>query len=413
MIFPEALKTNLNNSFPALRHKNFRYYWFGMIVSLIGTWMQNIGQSWMVYSITNSPFKLGLVGSLQFLPMLVLSLFAGALIDRLPKKKILILTQSLAMILAFVMAALVYTGYIRYWQVLILAILLGLVNTFDMPARQSFMIELVGREHLVNAIALNSTVFNAARIVGPAVAGILMGYLGVAFCFLINGISFIPVIIGLIKIDAAPVIRNRSSKSNILREIKHGLAYIISKKVLYRTILSVTVVSIFAMNFSVLVPVLVKQVLNHGEAGYGFLMSAMGVGSLIGAILTAVKSKVNPLKLILWISPLCVSVLFIAIGFSKLYFITAILLAGAGFFNTCFFTTANSTLQFNSDDEYRGRVISVYTLVFGGTTPIGNFISGSISEGMGAGAGFIICGVVVIIFNLMLLIIRDRNKTAI
>ncbi|MCX8128587.1 MAG: MFS transporter [Clostridia bacterium] len=413
MMISSRLRIKVKDFFPALRHRNFRYYWFGMIVSLTGTWIQNIGLSWLIYSITKSPFLLGLAGTLQFLPMLLLSLFAGAVIDKLPKRKILILTQGLSMVTASSMGILVFTGHIRYWHILVLATLLGLINTFDMPTRQSFMIELVGRSDLMNAIALNSAVFNAARIVGPAIAGILMGFAGIAFCFILNALSFIPVLIGLVRIDTEPVIRHRSAGESLLYEVRQGLVYISGSRILYRNILSVTVISIFAMNFSVLVPVLVKNILNHGEMGFGFLMSFMGIGSLSGALLTAVNSKIKPGRLVLILNPLCVAVLLVMIGLSGHYYFTAILLAAAGFFITSFFTTANSTLQVNSKDEFRGRVISVYTLVFGGTTPIGNFFTGSIAEKLGPQAGFIICGIIILVFSAVLLAKKDRNKAGI
>ena len=190
-------KNRFNNPFTALKHKNFRYYWIGMCVSLIGTWMQNIAQPWLAYTLTNSPFLLSLIGIVQFTPMLIFSLFAGVIIDKFSKKKILLFTQTASLVITLVLAILVWTGKIQYWHILIMATMLGIVNTIDMPSRQSIIIELVGKEDLMNAIALNSMVFNLARIVGPAIAGIVMGYAGIAVCFFANSISFAAVVVGL------------------------------------------------------------------------------------------------------------------------------------------------------------------------------------------------------------------------
>lgn len=220
-----TLITNILDRFPALTFKNFRLFWLGQLISLIGTWMQNIGQAWLVLQLTDSAFKLGVVNALQFLPLTMFSLFAGPLVDRFPKRRILLFTQSSLLILALILATLTYLEIIRYWHILILATLLGFVNTLDMPARQSFVVELVGKKSLMNAIALNSVVFNFGRIVGPAVAGLLIGLLGMATCFYINALSFCAVIIGLAMIKVPDYVASVEQK-HILREIKEGLHYI-------------------------------------------------------------------------------------------------------------------------------------------------------------------------------------------
>ena len=227
------VKNKFNNPFIALKHNNFRYYWIGMCVSLIGTWMQNIAQPWLAYTLTNSPFLLSLIGIVQFTPMLIFALFAGVFVDKFSKKKILLFTQSASLVITLILAILVWTGKIEYWHILIMSTFLGIVNTVDMPARQSMVIELVGREDLMNAIALNSMVFNLARIIGPALAGIVMGYAGVAVCFFANAISFGAVVISLFFIKLHPVeTKQKAEENNLLGEIKDGLRYIYHKKVL-------------------------------------------------------------------------------------------------------------------------------------------------------------------------------------
>jgi predicted MFS family arabinose efflux permease len=386
------------NNFHALTHKNFRYYWFGQCISLIGTWMQSIGQSWLVFTLTGSPFLLGLVGTIQFLPITLFSLFAGVVVDRFPKKKILIVTQSISMILALTLSILVFTHTIKYSYILILALILGFTNTLDMPTRQSFVVEVVGKEDLMNAIALNSAIFNLARILGPSIGALIMSFLGAGWCFLLNGLSFIAVIYGLTKIKPNPYVRKTTSESKILKEIKDGILYIIKTPKLLKTVLIVFVMGVFAFNYNVLLPVFTKNVLHQGEGTYGFLMASLGAGSLIGAITVSLRSRRGPNHSTLLISSIIVSMLLMFTGLSKFQSMAAISLAITGIFNIYFSTTANSTLQINSKDEYRGRVMSVYALVFSGSTPIGNLFSGTAAGKLGASSAFIVSGILSLLF---------------
>jgi MFS family permease len=236
------LSHNLNNPFIALRHKNFRYYWICMCISLIGTWMQNIAQPWLAYSLTKSPFLLSLVGALQFTPMLLFSLFAGVLIDKFSKKKILLVTQSASLLITLALAILVWIGHVQYWHILVAATALGFVNTLDMPTRQSFVIELVGKDDLMNAIALNSSVFNLARIVGPALAGVVMAFAGIAACFYANSISFAAVIVVLLFIKPLAMRTNQKNDYKILVDIKDGIKYIYEERILFDTLLTTAIV---------------------------------------------------------------------------------------------------------------------------------------------------------------------------
>lgn len=397
---------NLNNPFISLRHKNFRYYWFGMCISQIGTWMQNIAQPLLAYKLTDSPFLLGLVGALQFLPVLLFSLFAGVIIDRFPKKKLLIITQSASMLITLILAILAFTGEIRYWHLIIMASALGMANTLDMPARQSFVIELVGKEDLMNAIALNSTVFNISRIIGPAIAGILMEYSGVAFCFFANAISFGAVLISLFFIKPQKLENGEVEKGKtIFQNIGEGLRYILRSEILFSTIIIMAIVGTFAPNFSVLIPVFTSKILHMKEAGFGYLMSFMGVGSLFGAVYVAAFSRSGPKRIILRIVPVAVGLLLILIAFTDKFILTGLVLAITGFFFVMFSSSSNSALQLNTDNEYRGRVMSIYTLVFAGSTPIGNLFAGAMTQFFNARIGFVSCGAAIVVLMIPILIL--------
>lgn len=399
-------KKQFNNPFMAMKHKNFRYYWIGMCVSVIGTWMQNIAQPWLAYTLTSSPFLLSLVGALQFTPVLLFSLFAGVIIDKIPKKSLLIITQSSSMIITLVLSILVKSGHIQYWHILVMSTLLGIVNALDMPTRQAFIIELVKKEDLMNAIALNSTLFNLARIIGPALAGIVMGQLGIFYCFLINSISYAAVLISLIFIKPDAVEMENQPKENVLKDIGEGLRYILNHKQILYCILLVGIIGTFAMNFTVLVPVFADKILKQSETGYGFLMSFMGIGSFMGAFIVAAMSKKGPKRFFIEIAPYIVAVFMVFAGMSRAYGFTAICLAIAGFSCVGLNSTANTTVQLKTKDKLRGRVMSVYTMVFAGTTPIGNLLSGALANNFGADVAFIICGIIVFVCALLLVLFK-------
>ncbi|MDP4158724.1 MAG: MFS transporter [Bacillota bacterium] len=404
--YPETI---LRRSFPALTHSNFRIYWLGQCVSLIGTWMQNIGQTWLVFSLTGSPLLVGLLGAVQFLPLTVFSLFAGVVIDKYPKKQILLITQFVSMILAFSLAALVFTQTVRYVYVLILAFILGLTNTIDMPTRQAFTIEMAGKKDLMNAIALNSATFNLARIIGPAIGALVMASFGAGWCFFLNGLSFLAVLMSLFKIRVNPYVRTKAS-NKVFREIQDGLKYIASESMLLQTILMVLIIGVFVFNYNVLIPVFSKNVLHQGEKVYGLLMSALGLGSLLGALMVSIKSKSGPKIKVLVSSAMMISIMLILVSFSSLYYYTAILLVITGIFNIWFSTTANSTLQITAKDEFRGRVMSVYSLVFAGATPLGNLFAGEITDRYGVNTAFLLSGVLTILLVLLIVALFSLNK---
>lgn len=394
----------ITDSFPALEHRNFRLFWLGQMVSLIGTWMQNIGQGWLVLELTNSSFLLGLISAVQFLPMMLFSLFAGVIVDRFPKRKLILFTQSSFAVTSFILATLTALKVINYWEILILALINGFLNTIDVPARQSFIIDLVGKKDLMNAIALNSAVFNAARIIGPAIAGILIGKLGYAICFYLNSASFIAVIIGLILITVEGVTpKLKDAKTRIIEDLKDGMTYIKNMPVILHTILMIAVLSTFSMNFNVLVPVFTKNVLHREATGYGLLMSAMGIGALIDALTLASISKRGVKPVYLFAGGIGLGLFQILIGIQNSYTLTAFLLALSGWFMVTFTSSANTTIQINSADEFRGRVMSVYSLVFGGVTPIGSMYAGTLSQRFGPHITFIVSGVIAMAYSFYVL----------
>ena len=391
---------------PALSHRNFRLFWTGQCISLIGTWMQNIGQAWLVLQLTNSPFKLGLVTAMQFLPVMLFALFAGTLVDRFPKKTVLIFTQASLAILATVLASLTYFKVVQYWHVLVLAALLGIVNTLDMPTRQSFFVELVGKEDLMNAIGLNSSVFNLARILGPAVAGFLIALVGIGVCFYLNALSFLAVIVGLKMMDIkAPIVKLSVNKSlkNILVDIREGLTYIKSITLIFYPLLLLAIISTFVFNFNVLVPIFAMQNLSQNVTGYGFMMTSIGIGSFIGALIITARSKTGPRFKYLLGGALGTSLFLAILGFETNYILACVTLLVLGFCSIMFTTLVNSTIQLTADDNMRGRVMSVFSLVFGGMTPIGSLYAGKLTEIAGAPGCMIISGTIGILGTLFIL----------
>lgn len=405
------LRKSIGESFPAFKENNFRYFWTGQCISLLGTWMQRTAQQWLVYTLTKSPLLLGLLGVAQFTPVLLFTLFTGVFIDRFNKKKVLIITQSSLMVLAFILAFLVWSKEVRYWQVLLIAVVMGCVNAWDMPTRQAFIPEMVGKRSIVNAIGLNSSVFNVARIAGPAFAGYMMVKFGTDVCFFLNGASFIAVIFGIILIK--PKYSQKSKQGgSILSDVKEGLKHIKSNKIILATVLSVFAVGTFSMNSDVIIPSFATVVLHEGAAGYSFLLSIMGVGSFIAAISVATRAKKGPSKKMLFGSSVLVCIFQILLLFTHSYGLSGIMLAIVGFFTVAFSASANSTIQINTSDEYRGRVMSVYTLANMGTTPFGNLFAGAITEKFNPNVGFFGCGFVALICMMPILVMVKNTSFA-
>ena len=397
-------KPNLRQSFSALRHRNFRLFWTGQMVSLIGTWTQVIARSWLVYQLAANTgqqgFWLGMVGVASSVPVLVLSLYAGVISDRVSKWRIIVTTQAASMILALILAALTFTGVVQIWHVLAISVLLGVVNAFDAPSRQAFVVEMVGKEDLVNAVALNSTVFNAARVLGPSIAGILLAVVGPAVCFLINGLSYIAVLIGLLMMHL-PAFVPKPQTESAWRKLKEGLGYIRGDAVVLALLVLVGVNSFFGMTYSTLAPIFADSVLHAGESGYGLLMGAAGIGALIGALNLAVqsgRSEVRRGRLILFGGGVF-SVALAGFALSGNFLLSLLMLAGVGWSMISLNATTNTVIQTSTPDHLRGRVMSVYALLFLGIAPAGSLLAGFLTDLWGAPTALfinaVICGITV------------------
>jgi len=390
----------LRNGSRAFGHRNYRLFFGGQAVSLVGTWMQTVAQAWLVLQLTRDPFWLGLLAAVQFLPVLVLGLFGGLIADALPKRKTLIATQTVQMLLAFVLFGLTVTGAVQVWHILVLATLLGVTNAVDMPTRQSFTVEMVGRGDVANAVALNSAMFNGARIVGPAVAGLAIGAFGMAIAFLLNGLSFLAVIVAyaVMREDdlRSPAHYSRpSTVAEVGRTLAEGLGYVRRTEVVLMATVVVGVVSTFGMNFSVMVPALANNVLHTDPIGFGFLMAATGVGSLVAALLIAFSGR--PRTAVIGIGAVVLGIGLLASAAVGSFALALPAMALVGFGAIGMAATANTTIQLAVPDELRGRVVSVYTTVFVGSTPVGGLVIGSIASRYGVDVSLAVGGVACII----------------
>ncbi len=376
----------------ALKHRNYRLFFFGQLISLIGTWMQNLAQGWLVLKLTNSVFDLGIVTALQFLPMMLLTLFGGVLADRLPKRKTLLATQSVAMSLAFILALLTTLEVVQVWHVYILATLLGLVNALDTPTRQAFVPDMVGKKDLMNAVALNSSVFNAARAMGPAFAGFLIGVVGIAPAFWLNGLSYIAVIYSLSKmrLQDLHVGQRRKQTGSFMSNLREGLSYAVKTPQVISIVVLVALLGTFGINFSVWIPDLAKNYLNVGADGYGILMAGFGLGALTSALTLAVKSHTPKFPSILK-GGLLFGLFLIGVALSPWFWLSFALMFGAGVSMMVVTISSNTTIQLTTPDYLRGRVMSLYMLVFAGTTPIGSLFVGSLAH-LGGTPFSILCG---------------------
>ncbi len=378
-------------AFVALKHRNFRLFWIGQLISLTGTWMQTTGQAWLVLELTHSAWLLGVVGALQFLPVMLLALFGGVIADRVPKKKLLLFTQSFATLQAIILWLLVFTGTVQLWHILVLALMLGLTNALDMPTRQAFVVEMVGREDLPNAVALNSSLFNMARIVGPGLGGLLIAWLGLAPLFLLNAISFIPVLIGLALINSSklfssvkPVVTGALvAKQSTMQSLREGLAYVVKTPSVLLIIVVIGMVSLFGINFNVVLPLFATDVLKVGPVGFGVLSSTIGFGALVSALSLAWGNKTPSIKHML-LATIIFCVLEACFALSQIYVLSLVLIAAVGFAQIIFSATANTTLQTVTPSYLNGRVMSVYMLVFAGSVPLGNLFTGGLAHLFGA-----------------------------
>src|SRR5438067_13575931 len=384
------------HTFRALRHRNYRLFFWGQLVSLIGSWILQTSMSWFVYQITNSKLLLGIVAAMVSSPMMLSSIWGGSLADRYPKRSILVVTQTAQMICAFFLAAGVWAGLATPSFIVVIAALNGVAMGFDMPARQAFTVEMTSREDLLNAISLNSSIVNGARVVGPSVAGLLIGWVGVAMCFFMNGVTFIAVIAGFLMMRLPPFQRPAHAVS-VGEHAWNGIIYSMKHQRVRTILLLFLAVGVFGWSYAVLMPAFARDVLNRGANGYGILMSASGAGAFIGALVVARYGHLfTPRKLALggvWVF----SIALFALSLSRNFYIALACLFVAGFGMLLFFSTSNTVLQTTVPDEMRGRVMGVWSLVFGAMIPLGSLEAGATAHWLGTpfalAFGAIVCAV--------------------
>ncbi len=368
--------------FSALSYKDFRLFWTGQWVSLSGTWMHMTAQGWLVYSLTGSPLYLGVVSAASTLPILLFSLVGGAVADRVQKRRILIITQALSMIPAFAIGILVATDRITLWLLVVIVFSLGTINAFDIPARQSFLVSLTSRQSLHNAVSLNSAAFNGARMLGPVLAGFIISVFGIAACFFINGLSYLASIFALSKVSARG--EPEQKEHHMYRDIAEGVKFIRSEPGLLRLILMVSTFSLFGLPFISQLPVFAVEILGSGAGGLGLLIGASGSGAFLMALLLAYKGDIKQKARVMNTASVLFPLGLLAFTFSTRFELSLLLMFLVGLAVVAFLTTANSVLQLRTPDGLRGRVMSVYTLLFLGITPIGHALLGVLSGAIGS-----------------------------
>jgi MFS family permease len=394
--------TRINTIFRSLKYRNYRLFFGGQSLSLIGTWMQRIAMPWLVYHMTGSAFLLGVVSFAGQIPTFLLAPFAGVLTDRFNRYKVLLITQIVSLIQALILAILALTGSIQMWHIVTLSIVLGCINAFDVPSRHSFVIEMVEKkEDLGNAIALNSMMFNGARLIGPSIAGVILATAGEGICFLINAVSYIFVIGSLFMMHVRP--RELPKKeSRMLKELKEGLSYTFGFAPIKHLILLLGLVSLMGSSYQVLMPVFAKEVLHGGSATYGFLMGAAGLGALLGAIYLASRETLLRLGRIIPAAAGLFGVGLIVMSFMKAFPVTLILIMFVGLGLMLHTASSNTILQIITDDDKRGRVMSFYTMAIMGTAPFGSLLAGFLARYLGTSetilAGGLICVTGALIF---------------
>lgn len=369
-------------TFVAMRHRNYQLYFGGQLISNIGTWMQVIAQGWVVYQLGHSELTLGLVAFASAIPTLIISPWGGVVVDRVSRRNLLMMTQAGAMLLAFALAFLTFANVVKEWHVIVLAALLGVVNAFDAPARQAFVPEMVGKRDLPNAIALNSMMFNSARVIGPAIAGLMLAAIGAAWCFTLNGISYFAVLAGLWWMKLPPH-RNTQHTASPWQQMVSGVKYAAGYREISALILLSLVFSIFGISYFTILPAFVEKILNQGAIAYGWVNAASGLGAITGALVLASPLSNGKRGRILVLTNLIFPILLIAFSFVRIYWLSLVLAYGLGVGFMTQFTTINTLLQTRVDDAFRGRVMGLYTLTFFGFAPFGNLMIGALGEKMG------------------------------
>jgi MFS family permease len=396
----------------ALRHRNFQLFFAGQLISLIGTWMQNIAQAWLVYRLTGSSLELGAVAFAGQIPVFLVAPFGGTTADRHNRHRVVIATQTASMVLAFILALLTLSHKVQVPQVFVLAVLLGVVNAFDIPARQAFLVDMVGKEDLMNAIALNSSMFNGARIVGPAIAGILVASIGEGWCFFANAVSYIAVIAGLMMMQV-----NAPRRPAILSPVRHiieGFQFARTTRPIRALLLLLGLVSLVGMPYTVLMPLFADRILHGGARGLGILMGATGIGALLGALTLASRTGVTGLGR--WVAFSCggFGAFLVLFAYSRFFWLSTALLVPVGFCMMLEMSSSNTLIQAMVPDELRGRVMALYSMMFMGMAPFGALLGGALADRLGApltvAVGAIACIGAAVLFGIRLPNLRVEGR---
>jgi MFS family permease len=390
---------SLQDTFISLKYPNYRLWFVGQLVSLVGTWAQSAALGYLIYQLTKSPAYLGYVSFASGLPTWIFTLYAGAIADRVPRRTLMVITQSAMMVLAFVLAILTFTNVIQWWHILILAFLMGICNAFDAPARQAFVLEMVEREDMTNAIALNSTMFNLAVVLGPALGGLIYAWVGPGWCFTINGISFIAVIIALLLMKLKPFIPVKTNRS-ALSDVKEGLKYVANHPSVRMLISNLFIITLFGLGIATLIPAWAVEVLGGGATTNGFLMAGRGLGSLIGALMIASMGRIRFHGKIWTINSLLLPIAMVIFAFMRWLIPSMLAMAAMGFTFMMIVNLSNSMVQIRIADEMRGRVMGVFTLFFFGAMPLGSLISGWAADIIGEPLTVIISAMFLLVFAL-------------
>jgi MFS family permease len=394
---PSASRPPVHHGLRAFRHRDFRLYFTGQLISLVGTWMQSVAQGWLMHRLTSSAFMLGLLSFAQFAPVLPLALWAGLVVDQTPKRRLLLVTQSLMLVQAAALAWVVSAGVVRPWMIIVLAVVFGILNTFDLPARQSIVVEMTGKEDLANGIALNSAAFNMARIAGPAVAGLMLAAIGEAGCFWLNAVSYVAVLVSLsLMRGSSTATVSAASAGGARATMREGLVHAWTTRSIRHLLVLLAVCAGLGFQYNVLLPVYARDVLHASADVYGWLFSAFGAGSLVAALRMAVTRDRWALRRHLLIGLIAAGVGLAGFAWSRWLPGMLGFAALAGFGLILYVSSTNTLIQLTVEDRYRGRVMSLYTLFFVGTSPIGSLFAGAVAQRWGAPLATSICALVLL-----------------
>ena len=401
----------LRKTFSSLRHRNFRLFFAGQTVSLVGTWMQQTALAWLIYDMTGSKFLLGSVAAVGALPVFFLSIFGGVIADRFNKRDVIVLTQTISMIIVAVLAVLVWFKLFQIWHIFVISLFLGITLAVDMPARQAFLVEITGRESLMNAIALNSSIVNLARVIGPALAGVIMVQYGVSWCFILNALSFFAVIVALLNIKTPPLEIEQRTES-VWEYTVSGIRYVKSNTMIYYLMILMALMGVFGWSYAILLPAFAKDVFSQGESGYSLLMSANGFGAFVGALFVAYLGNSKKKQLVMNIGIYFLSLMIFLLSICKIFWLSLVLISGAGMGLIVYFSSSTTLIQSNIEDSMRGRVMGIWALLFGGMMPVGNLYAGVVSQHFGVPFTMFLSSVICPVFTFILAFMyKQSTKT--